>query len=80
MKNVKLPHDINSYASFVLRHDSIEAMNSLLLAMNNFNRNISNEVPWHVTENFHVIVNISSLKSRLDATVDSWSWILSKTV
>ena len=45
LKNVKLPHDINSYASFVLRHGSIVAMNSLLLAMNNSNRNISNKVP-----------------------------------
>ena len=79
MKNIKSPHDINSYASFVLRDDSIEAMNSLLLVVKNSDRNISNQVPWHVTENCHVIVNMSLLKSRLDITVDSWSWILSKT-
>ena len=30
MKNIKSPHDINSYASFVLQDDSIEAMNSLM--------------------------------------------------
>ena len=79
MKNIKSPHDINSYASFVLRDDSIKAMNSLLLAVENSDRNISNQVPWLVTENCHVIVNMSLLKSRLDITVDSWSWILSKT-
>ena len=56
MKNIKSPHDINSYASFVLQDDSIEAMNSLLLVVENSDRNISNQVPWHVTENFHVIV------------------------
>ena len=79
MKNIKSPHDINNYASFVLRDDSIKAMNSLLLAVENSDRNISNQVPWLVTENCHVIVNMSLLKSRLDITVDSWSWILSKT-
>ena len=79
MKNIKSPHGINSYASFILRDDSIEAMNSLLLAVENSNGNISNQVPWHVTENCHVTVNMSLLKSRLDITVDSWSWILSKT-
>ena len=80
MKNVKSPHDINSYASFILRDESIKAMNSFLLAEENSGRNISNQVPWHVTENYHVIVNMSSFKSRLDITVDSWSWILSKTL
>ena len=75
MKN-KSPHDINSYASFVLRD---EVMNSLLLAAEKSNGNISNRVPQHVTKNCHVIVNMSLLNSRLDITVDSWSWILSKT-
>ena len=79
MKNIKSPHGINSYASFILRDDSIEAMNSLLLAVENSNGNISNQVPWHVTENCHVTVNMSLLKSRLHITVDSWSWILSIT-
>ena len=79
MRNIESPHDINSYASFVLGDGSIEAMNSLLLAEENSNRNISNQVPQHVTENCYVIVNMSLLKSRLDKTVDSWSWILSKT-
>ena len=32
-----------------------------------------------MTENCHVVVNMSLLKSRLDITVDGWSWILSKT-
>ena len=79
MKNIKSPHDINSYVSFVLRDYSIEAMNSLLLVVENSNRNIRNQVPSHVTENCHVIVNVSLLKSRIDISVDSWSSILSKT-
>ena len=79
MKNIKSSHDINSFESFVLRDDSIEAINSLLLAVENSNRNISNQVQWHVTENCHVILNMSLLKSRLDTTIDSWSWILSET-
>ena len=58
MKNVKSPHDINSYASFVLQNDSIKAMDSLLLAVENASRNIRNQVPWHVTENCYVIVNM----------------------
>ena len=45
MRNIESPHDINSYASFVLGDGSIEAMNSLLLAEENSNRNISNQVP-----------------------------------
>ena len=44
MKNIKSPHDINSYASFVLRDDSIEKMNSLLQALEKSKRNISNQV------------------------------------
>ena len=53
-------------------------MNSLLLAVEYSSRNIINQVPWRVTENCHVTVNMSSLKSRLNVTVDSWSCILSK--
>ena len=79
MENIKSPHNVNSYVSFVLRDDSIEAMNSLLLAVENSSRNISNQVRCHGTENCHVILNMSLLKSRLDITVDSWSWIISKT-
>ena len=56
MKNIKSPHDINSYASFVLQDGSIEVMNSLLLAVENSNRNISIQVSWHITENCHAIV------------------------
>ena len=79
MKNINSPHDINSYASFVLQDDSIEAMNSLLLVVENSSRNIRSQVPCHVTEKCHVIVNMSLLNSRFHISVDSWSWILSKT-
>ena len=50
MKNIMSLHDIKRYASFILGVDSIEAMTSFLLVVQNSNRNISNQVPWHVTD------------------------------
>ena len=72
-------HRMTLIAMHLLLFDmSIESMNSLLLAVKNSNKIISNQVPQHVTGSCHVIVNMSSLNSRLDITVHSWSWILRK--
>ena len=66
-------HYVNSYASFVLLKQWTVSCWRLKIPIEIL------VTEWHVTENCHVIVNMSLLKSRLDITVDSWSWILSET-
>ena len=73
MKNIKSMHYVNSYASFVLLKQWTVSCWRLKIPIEIL------VTEWHVTENCHVIVNMSLLKSRLDITVDSWSWILSET-
>ena len=36
-------------------------------------------MPWHVNKNCNILVDLNSLKSRQDITIDCGSWILSKT-
>ena len=49
------------------------------MSAEDYRNEISSTVPWHVNKNCVVIVDFERLKSRLDVTIDCWSWILSKT-
>ena len=36
--------------------------------------NVSQSVPWHVTKNYEIFVNLNSLESKNDVTTDCWWW------
>ena len=42
-------------------------------------RDVSTNVPWHAVEECNVVVDMNSLCSKMDITVDRWNWILSQT-
>ena len=75
---IKSPHDINSYTSLTLKDESIETFSQLFSTSYEKN-DVSTKVPWHVVEECNVVVDMNSLCSKMDITVDSWNWILSKT-
>ena len=76
-KVIKSPHDINSYISLTLKDDSIETL-SQLFSTSYEKSDVGTKVPWHVVEECNVVVDMSSLGSKMDITVDRWNWILSK--
>ena len=71
-------HDINLYTSLTLKDDSIETFSQLFLASHE-KSHVSTKVPWYVFEECNVVVDVSSLYSKMGITADSWNWILSKT-
>ena len=75
---IKSPHDINSYTSLTLKDYSIETFSQLFSASYE-KSDVSTKVPWHVVGDCSVVVDMSSLCSKMNITVDSWNWILSKT-
>ena len=69
---IKSPHDIKSYTSLTLKDYGIETL-SQLFSTSYEKSDVSTKVPWHVVEDCNVVVDTSSLCSKIDTTVDSWN-------
>ena len=72
-------HEVNNYISFELKDENNITFVHILLEALKLIDGISTSVAWHINKNCNILVDLNSLKSRQDITVDCWSWILSKT-
>ena len=70
-------HEVNNYTSFELKDENNITCIYIVEAPKLID-DISTSVPWHVN-NCNILVDLNSLKSWQDVTVDCWSWALSKT-
>ena len=66
-------HEVNNYASFELKDENNITFVHILLEAPKLIDDISTTAPWHVNKNCSILVDLNSLKSRQDITIDCWS-------
>ena len=79
-EEVTSPHDTASYTSFILKEESIETVNQLLLNVEEYKEDVSSSAPWHVIKSCCLIVDLMALKCPDYLFVDGWNWSLSKSM
>ena len=72
-------HEVNNYTSFELKDEINITFVHILLEAPKLIDDISTSVPGHVNKKCNILVDLNSLKSQQDITIDYWSCILPKT-
>ena len=79
VEDVKSPYDALTYKSICVS-DTLEAdMNLIIDKYGLQDYVVKQRPPWHVQQNCTFIIQITSLKSPKDITIDCWNWYQSKT-
>ena len=66
-------YEVNNYTSFERKDENNITFVRILLEAPNSIHDIITSVPWHVNENYNILVDLNSRKSWQDITIDFWS-------
>ena len=73
--NISSSHEVNNYTSFELKDENNITFVHILPEAPKLINGKSTSVSWLVNKNCNILVDLNSLKSRQDITIDCWSWI-----